>query len=257
VRRPILFAAFLVAFSGPARADEPSEPPAPEVKPVPSGYAFNNPRLLTQQLLWGLVHGVRLLANACRDRPDGAAAGLAYADWLDREHQRIADAAGDLARHYYGRDAVPLDALTYALRLKMALEVPLEEEAVACASFPEALATERYDLDLFFTLRRDAARLMRAEAVRTAVTRCRPKLPAEKLPLLETAVAQWETANGATETLARARFTGSVAETPEALRWRQEAGGGAVPAAVPCDGLAESLASPAFALDGVFGEESK
>ena len=258
--RALALAVLLAAAWGAALADESSaEPAAPaaETRPVPVGYAFDNPRVLTQQLLWGLVHGVRLLANACRDRPDGAAAALAYADWLDREQVRIADAAHDLARYYYGRDGAPLDALTAALGLKPALGLSLEEEAAACASFPQALAGQRYDLELFFTLRRDAARLVRADAVRAAVARCRPKLAAEEADQLDAAAARWETANGAGETLARSRFTGSVAQTPEAQRWLQDAAAGAAPAALPCARLADGLATPAFALDNVFGDAPK
>ena len=251
VGRTLLIAALLTGFWGAAGAGETAVPA------VPAGYVFTDPRLLTQQLIWGLVHGVRLLANACRSRPDGAAASLAYADWLDAQQERIADAARDLARHYYGCDQVPLDALTHALGLKAALDLPLAEEAAACASFGQALATERYDLELFFTLRRDAARLARSESVRAAAARCRPKLPAEKLTALDVALGRWETANGAMEILARARFSGSVAETAEARRWRQEAGGGAVPAAVPCAGLADSLALPSFSLDSVFADDPK
>lgn len=253
MRRVLLLAGLLAALGGAAGAEEP----AAEPRPLPRGYSFRDSRLLTQQLLWGLVHGVRLLANTCRDRPDGEAAALAYVDWLERYRGRIAEAAGDLARHYYGREAVPLDALTQALNLKPALDLALAEQAAACASFPEALAAERYDLELYYSLRRDAARLARAEAVRAAVAGCRPKLPAEARPALDRAFAAWEEANGATETLARARFSGSVAETPEARQWRQEAGAGAVPAAIACENLADSLGKPALALDGVFATEGK
>ncbi len=255
MRRAVLVAGLLAGFCGLAAAEEPGpEAQATQSRPAPAGYAFDNPRLLTQQLIWGLVNGVRLLANTCRERPDGTAAGLAYADWLDREHTRIAAAARDLARHYYGRDEVPLDALTAALNLKTTLELPLADESEACGSFVEALASERYDLKHFYSLRRDAARMVRAEAVRGAVARCRPQLAAQQQQALEVAFADWQATNGAMESVARARFAGSVAETPETRQWRQEAGGGAAPGAVPCERLAESLGQPSHALDSVFGE---
>ena len=44
---------------------------AAQVPPVEAGYAFDKPRVLAQQLVWGRLHGVRLLAQACRERGDG------------------------------------------------------------------------------------------------------------------------------------------------------------------------------------------
>lgn len=250
--RVLRFLALLFGFAAAGAAW--GQEAAAERRP-PDGYAFADPRLLTQQLLWGLVHGVHLLADSCRNREDGAVAALAYADWLDRQRPRIAAAARDLARHYYDRDAVSLPELAAALHLRQALDLPLEEQAAACASFPEALATQRYDLQLFYDLRRDAARLARAEAVRAAVDRCRPTLAAEPQAALDQAFAAWEAANGATETLARARFAGSVEISKDVAQWRREAGGGAVPAAVACDQLAARLGQPSHALATVFGPE--
>jgi hypothetical protein len=122
---------------------------------VPPGYAFDKPRVLVQQLVWGRLHGVRLLALACRDLGDGKAA-LAYADWLESQSLPVAAAEHALARHYFGVDTVPMEAIDGALNLKPSLDVPADELAAACATFPEALAAPRYDLGKFHAERRAA-----------------------------------------------------------------------------------------------------
>jgi hypothetical protein len=119
------------------------------------GYAFDNPRLLTQQLLWGRVHGIRLLALACQDRGDAPAA-LAYADWLDRQSPRIRLAERDLAHHYFDRDHAGVEAIDAALGLKPQLETPGAEIAAACATLPAALAEPRNDLEHIYNERRQA-----------------------------------------------------------------------------------------------------
>lgn len=125
-------------------------------KPV-SGYAFDDPRLLTQQLIWGRVHGVRLLGLACWARGDVEAA-LSYVDWLDRQWPPIRAASRDLSRHYFGSDAAPMEAIDAALILKRHLDTPPGELAAACATLPEALAAPRHDLTLFYAERREAVR---------------------------------------------------------------------------------------------------
>lgn len=116
---------------------------------APSRYEFDRPHLLAQQLLWGVVHGVRLLGMACHRRGDQAAA-LAYVDWLDKQWPRIRAAERDLSRHYYGREQAPMEAIDAALRLKPALDRPDGELGEACATLPEALAAPRYDLERYY-----------------------------------------------------------------------------------------------------------
>lgn len=127
------------------------------LRQAPAGYAFGNPRLLTQQLIWGRLHGARLLGLACHDRGDGAAA-LAYVDWLDRQWSRIRAAGRDLARHYFSQDQMPFDAIDTALQLKDKLDIPGEELMTACATLPEALAAPRNDLERYYAERREAVR---------------------------------------------------------------------------------------------------
>ncbi len=118
-------------------------------RPIPSGYEFDQPNLLAQQLLWGVVHGVRLLGMACHRRGDRVAA-QAYVDWLDHQWPRIRAAEADLSRHYFLRDQVPMEAIDNALKLRPALEQADADLGEACASLPEALAAPRYDLERYY-----------------------------------------------------------------------------------------------------------
>jgi len=135
-------------------------PPQRSVTPVqaatlPTGYVFDNPQLLAQQLLWGIVHGVRLLGITCQARGYSGAAE-AYADWMDRQKNRLQAAERDLARHYFGRDTAAPEDISAALLLKPALDISPELLAAACNSLPEALQKERYDLEKFYADRRAA-----------------------------------------------------------------------------------------------------
>ena len=141
----------LCAFS-PARAEGDA---ALRPLPPPDGYAFDNPRLLTHQLIWGIVHGVRLLALTCHERGrDGATE--AYLDWMTEEAAQIHAAEVDLARHYFQRDEASPEALDQALHLKPFLDTAPQEIGPACATLAEALKQERYDLDKYYAARRAA-----------------------------------------------------------------------------------------------------
>ena len=115
----------------------------------PAGYAFDKPHVLAQQLVWGRLHGVRLLVQACRERGDTQAA-TAYADWLESQSAPVAAAQRALSRHYFRMDAAPMEAIDAALKLKPRLDIPDDELAAGCASLPEALAAPRYDLERYY-----------------------------------------------------------------------------------------------------------
>jgi hypothetical protein len=121
----------------------------PAAAQVPTGYAFAQPAVLAQQLVWGRLHAVRLLALACRERGDAAAA-LAYADWLDRHWPPIRAAHAALSRHYFHREEAPLPAIAAALGLKPELALGDTELAAACATLPAALAAPRHDLERLY-----------------------------------------------------------------------------------------------------------
>lgn len=114
-------------------------------RPVPQGYAFSQPELLADQLLWGVAHGARLLALACAQAGQGDAAE-AWVAWQERELPNILAAGGALGNHYFGRADVPPDAIVAALGLKSALALPPEQLVPACASLADALAQPRYEL---------------------------------------------------------------------------------------------------------------
>lgn len=112
----------------------------------PQGYAFDEPHLLARQLLWGVVHGVRLLGRACFEQGNLPAA-MAYAEWADRQKPAILAAERDLARHYFDRDTASPEALAAALNLRPSLEAPPDGLGPACETLPAALDGARYDLE--------------------------------------------------------------------------------------------------------------
>jgi hypothetical protein len=122
---------------------------------MPSGYVFENPQLLTQQLLWGVLHGVRLLGITCQVGGYTAAAE-AYLDWMDKQGVRVRSAERDLARHYFQQESASPEAISAALLLKSTLDISPEQLAAACDSLPQALKKERYDLEKFYEDRRAA-----------------------------------------------------------------------------------------------------
>lgn len=246
MRRLVLTAALLAtaAVAAPAGSQE--------ALPHPQGYLFGQPRLLTQQLIWGLAHGVKLLATACRDGEAGPVAE-AYDAWFERQRQRIEAASRDLSQHYFGQDAATEDALTAALHLKPALEQRPDEVAAACATFVQAIAGERYDLELFYHLRRDAARVERAEAVRSRVAFCRKQLPAEPAATLAAKFSAWTLANETLESVSRSRLLDHAG----APLWQDDTGAGAQPPAVTCGDLAAALDQPGYALPDVFEEAAR
>lgn len=130
-----------MALAMPAFAEEAAP------RPVPQGYAFSQPELLADQLLWGVAHGARLLALACAQAGQGDAAE-AWVVWQERELPNILAAGDVLGSHYFGRTDIPPDAIAAALGLNSVLALPPEQLAPACASFADALARPRYDLKM-------------------------------------------------------------------------------------------------------------
>lgn len=127
------------------------------VAPDRAGYAFDQPRILAQQRLLGVAHGVSLLVSACMDMPAHIEATLAaYPPWRERQESTIAQAQAELARHYFGARAgeARWPDLLRALNLKARLDIAAgsEELAAACATLPEALRRPRYVLHRQFEL---------------------------------------------------------------------------------------------------------
>lgn len=142
-----------LALALPAQADEVVGEAAPNspsgtAETVAAGYAFDQPEVLAAQLLWGLAHGVRLLALACAEHGKRPAAE-AWVDWQEREQPQILAAGRLLGRHYFATEEAPPDAIAAALGLQAALALPTETLGPACDSLRAALAQPRYDLQRF------------------------------------------------------------------------------------------------------------
>ncbi len=118
-----------------------------EESATPGEYAFNQPEILADQRLWGIAHGVRLLALACARTGQGEAAE-AWVDWQEREIGELARLRGVLARHYFQQEDVLPGSISAMLGLKQSLDLAPEALVTACTTLAEALAQPRYDLKL-------------------------------------------------------------------------------------------------------------
>lgn len=190
-----------------------SSPPEAEPRPRPGrrGYAFDRPRVLAQQAIFGIAHGVALLGRACALAPDSAPdTAAAYAAWNDKNQARIDSAARELAGYYF---APPLDGvrhlhLVQALGLKtdLGLSTDSPELQAACATLPQALQNPRYDLETVWRLYRDTERLRRATEFRETLAQCRQQAEPEAVEKFDAALARWEQDNAALEAAARERL---------------------------------------------------
>ncbi|MES2238211.1 MAG: hypothetical protein V4500_10745 [Pseudomonadota bacterium] len=137
-----------------ADAPSPSSVAAPEpLKALPgrTGYAFDQPKILLRQRLFGLAHGVSLLAAACVELPEQSVAIQAsFLAWHDQQAAAIEQLVHDLAGYYFGPQAVTVQwqDLIRALQLKEHIDQSLGqfELSVACASLNQAITGPRYDL---------------------------------------------------------------------------------------------------------------
>lgn len=198
-------------------------PPGTEEPPRPRrtrlGYAFNHPRVLAQQAIFGISHGVALLARTCALVPASAAASnAAYAAWTDKNQVRIETAERELARYYFAppRDGVRRLHLVQALQLKAELGLATDSPELreACATLPQALQNPRYDLEALWLLRRDTERLRRATETRELLAQCRQQAELEAVEKVDAALARWEEDNAALETAARERLLADPGNNP-------------------------------------------
>lgn len=161
--------------------------------PGRSGYAFDKPRILLQQRLFGLYHGVTLLAQACKGRDEAAAA---YRSWRERQEGAIATARIDLGRHYFGGFAEEATdgQLVQAIGLKRSLEPEPggEQLDAACATLPEALTKFRYDLGGQFSLQVLLARLQTAAGIEGKISYCRRRAGDSGMASLNEAAVKWQ-----------------------------------------------------------------
>lgn len=129
-------------------------PAARSVLPNRQGYAFDRPDILLRQRLIGFAHGLRLLGKICLMEPAySLAAERAYTQWYQRQGDTIDAMSLDLERWYFG-SAIPQPEPQLRLREVIRLiglrselhELNDVEREAACASFPQAIGSERYDL---------------------------------------------------------------------------------------------------------------
>ncbi len=127
-------------------------PPALQAMPERLGYAFEQPEMLVRQRLFGLAHGLSLLAASCLDLPEHSEPIQdAYAAWHARQAKTIEALVLDLSRYYFGPRAAEAQwqDLARALNLRDSIQPALGETSLqdACASLPEAITRPRYVLD--------------------------------------------------------------------------------------------------------------
>jgi hypothetical protein len=155
----VLAGILLAALVAAAQADDapktetPAQArPALEVPPNRLGYDFDHPEVLIRQRLFGLAHGLSMLAAACLDLPEHSTPiQNAYAAWHAEQAKAIETLVLDLARHYFGPRAVEArwQDLARALNLNDSIHPALGQVSLqdACASLPEAIARPRYQFD--------------------------------------------------------------------------------------------------------------
>ncbi|MCX7165262.1 MAG: hypothetical protein NTV11_03185 [Rhodocyclales bacterium] len=151
----ILCAALLAsarADDTPATGTAAETRPALVANPTRLGYAFEQPEILIRQRLFGLAHGMSLLAASCLDLPEHSKPIQdAYATWHARQGKAIEALAQDLALYYFGPRApeAQWQDLARAMNLNDSIQPSLGEVSLqdACASLPEAITRPRYELD--------------------------------------------------------------------------------------------------------------
>jgi hypothetical protein len=141
----------------PQGGDPAAATPVLEIMPDRSGYAFDNPEILIRQRLFGLAHGLSLLAAACLDLPEySQPIQDAYAAWHEKQGKTIETIVHDLAIYYFGPRAAEAQwpDLSRAMNLRNSIQPALGEVTLqaACASLPVAIVRPRYELDRLLTV---------------------------------------------------------------------------------------------------------
>lgn len=172
------------------------EAPRNELQPQREGLAFDQPNILIQQRLFGLAHGVSLLATACEGEQRYREITMpAYQKWSALQMPAIEAATRDLAGYYFGAragEATQLD-VAHALKLKerLTLAPGSNELQEACATFVQALDSPRYDLVNQHRLQTMAIRFEAKTRIDAAVEACSAALSQQDEPGLDTALARW------------------------------------------------------------------
>ena len=193
------------------------------------GYAFEYPRVLAEQRLFGIAHGVSMLAERCRSVEATAQASAdAYARWYDQQRLQIEDLKNNLATFYYGPRASeatwPHLVAALNLREQIGLAADSEQLAAACASLPAALQQPRYDLSALFQLEAAIAAMTQATRVDAQVAACNTRLNGTEQARLLASHADWQRREGAAVETARAQlvhYWQSTAAVGDVNEWLQ------------------------------------
>ena len=193
---PGLLCVLLLTF--PARAEE-TAPAAVAAAADRLGYAFEYPRVLVQQRLFGIAHGISLLAAACLDvpAPTDDVQG-AYAAWRARELPAIATASADLSTYYLGAGVAATEsALAKLMQLQDTLAYAPDSDQLkaACATLPQALAQPRYQLTERFRLEEQMARVVAAFEIDARDGHCRTQFPENVRQVHEARYEVWREIN--------------------------------------------------------------
>lgn len=258
MRFPLLAIGVLAAvlFAIGVRAEEVAS-----TAPRQPGYAFDYPRMLAQQRLFGIAHGVSLLAAACRGVPEfSQEAEGSYDAWRARQQPAIDAAGSDLSAYYFGAGP-PADRQTLArtLQLRDALDYPPDavELRAACATLPQALQQPRYDLVERFRLEELMARIVAAVAIEARERHCRERFADAGRRIHAARYALWREINAPVLQQASAALAGAwpqdgpaatFADWSAALRHEARAGG----SLSECRAFSVALKQPESALRNVF-----
>lgn len=254
-----LLGASLLPASAGAATTKPAGPPL--LSNERQGYAFEFPRVLAQQRLFGIAHGVSLLASACLDVPAEAdATSSAYTAWYENQELLIDALRTELAAFYFGPRAEEarwkhvVRALN--LREQLGLAADSKELAAACMTLPEALRQPRYDLHALFQLEAALAAMNTAVRAEAESAACMQQLPTEEHGQLQQQYAEWLLREEAALTAARTQmlhYWQSTGTAGTAEAWLQQLGRHyGKPSARRCAQLASWLQTPAAALANSF-----
>lgn len=257
-----------------------AEPHLKVVDPARLGYAFDRPRVLAQQRIFGIARATAQLASLCEVEVENddarEAARDAYAAWNERNAAPVHEAEAALARYYFGPNAhlAGGDDIAAALRLPAALKLDDAELGAACATLPQALEGSRYDLVANLERARNFTLSEAAETLAAVVDTCRPQLPDTARDTLDERYARWQERNGAAADDARAGLAAALAAelADDKARGGDLADGADGDPLVPwhneirrrardfarqpafCDGLADQVDGPRFDLTQLFAD---
>lgn len=248
------------ANTGPAAAATLREPLT--VAPEREGYAFDRPRILAQQRLLGVAHGVSLLASACMDVPAHIDATLAvYLPWRADQEKAITQAERELARHYFGTRAneARWTDLLQALKLKNQLDLApgSSELAAACETLPAALVRARYALERQLRLQGLLAEVTMGIEAELRRDWCRKNLDGLPRDVFEVRYETWREINvpRIEQAAAALKVEWPVEGPAESLaQWEAELRGDVTVrgSVADCMGFSESLKRPQAALRLLF-----